>query len=437
MRTYRLVFLAGVAALAANAQAPDLPSLTAFYQDLHAHPELSRHEQRTSAALAGELRKAGYDVTEHVGKYPSGAQAFGIVAILKNGAGPVVLMRTELDGLPVEEKTGLPYASHVRTKDDSGADVGVMQACGHDLHMAAMLGAARLMASQKDRWAGTLMIVGQPSEETIDGARAMLADGLYTRFPKPDYLVAEHDTPDIAAGKVGLSAGPILASSTSVDVTIRGVGGHGARPEAGKDPIVMAAEFVLALQTIVSRQISPQDPSVVTVGSIHGGSKHNIIPDEVTLQISTRSYSDEVRKTILAAIERTARGVALTAGVPEDRAPIVKVGETESVPVTYNDPKLAARLKGALTSALGAENVTEPRAEMGSEDFGLLGLEGRQIPVVMLRLGAADPRELAESLRTGKPLPSLHSSLFYPRIDPALRTGVAAMTACALDLMKK
>jgi hippurate hydrolase len=288
----------------------------------------------------------------------------------------------------------------------------------------------------KDQWAGTLMLVGQPSEEMIDGARALLADGIYTRFPKPDYAIAQHDTPDIEAGKVGIAGGPILASSTSVDVTIRGLGGHGARPEATKDPIVMAAEFVLELQTIVSRQIAPQDPAVVTVGSIHGGSKHNIIPDEVALQLTTRSYSDEVRKTILAAIDRTARGVALTAGVPEDRAPIVKVSETESVPVTYNDPKLAGRLKGALADALGEGNVMEPRPEMGSEDFGLLGLEGRQIPVVMLRLGAADPRELAESLRTGKPMPSLHSSLFYPQIDPALRTGMVAMTACALDLMK-
>jgi hippurate hydrolase len=415
----------------------ELPSLTAIYQDLHSHPELSRHEERTAALLAGELRKAGYTVTGRVGKYPSGAQAFGIVAILKNGAGPVVLLRTELDALPVEEKTGLPYASHVRTKDDAGQDVGVMHACGHDLHMAAFLGTARLLAKLKDQWAGTLMLIGQPSEETIDGARAMLADGLYTRFPRPDYAIAQHDTPDIEAGKVGVAAGPILASSTSVDVTIRGLGGHGARPEATKDPIVMAAEFVLALQTIVSRQIAPQDPAVVTVGSIHGGSKHNIIPDEVALQLSTRSYSDEVRKTILAAIERTARGVALTAGVPEDRAPIVKVSETESVPVTYNDPKLAARLKGALAGALGERNVTEPRPEMASEDFGLFGLEGRQIPVFMLRLGAANPGNLAESLRTGKPLPSLHSSLFFPQIDPALRTGVIAMTASVLDLMKK
>jgi hippurate hydrolase len=443
MRALSILSIAGAAALAAGAQdlrtqvSPELPSLVTLYQDLHAHPELSRHEERTSALLAGELRKAGYAVTERVGKYPSGAQAFGVVGILKNGAGPVVLLRTELDALPVEEATGLPFASRVRTKDDAGQDVGVMHACGHDLHMSAWLGAARVLAKMKDRWSGTLMMVAQPSEETIDGARAMLADGIYQRFPKPDFAVAEHDTPDIEAGKVGFVSGPSLASSTSVDVTMRGIGGHGARPEATKDPIVMSAEFIMELQTIVSRQIAPQSPAVVTVGSIHGGSKHNIIPDEVAMQLTTRSYSDDVRKTILEAIERTARGVALAAGVPENRAPIVKVSETESVPVTYNDPALTERLRGALVGALGAQSVTEAHPEMGSEDFGLFGLEGRQIPVAMLRLGAADPPALAESLRTGKPLPSLHSSLFAPKIDPALRTGVMAMTASALELMKK
>jgi len=435
--------MACLAASAAGAQDlralvdPELPPLVTLYQDLHSHPELSRHEERTSALLAGELRKAGYTVTERVGRYPTGAQAFGVVGVLKNGPGPLVLLRTELDALPVEERTGLPFASRVRTKDDAGQDVGVMHACGHDLHMAAWLGAARALAKMKDRWSGTLLVVAQPSEETIDGARAMLADGIYQRFPQPDFAVAEHDTPEIEAGKVGVIAGPSLASSTSVDVLMRGLGGHGARPEATKDPIVMSAEFIMALQTIVSRQIAPQSPAVVTVGSIHGGSKHNIIPDEVALQLTTRSYSDDVRKTILEAIERTARGVALTAGVPEDRAPIVKVSETESVPVTYNDPAVTERLRGALVRAMGAESVTQAHAEMGSEDFGLFGLEGRRIPIVMLRLGAADPQALAESLRTGKPLPSLHSSLFYPKIDPALGTGVMAMTASALELMKK
>ena len=415
----------------------EIAPLIATYRELHAHPELSHHEEHTSALLAGQLRQAGYTVTEHVGRYTDGAPAFGIVALLRNGPGPVVLVRTELDALPVEEKTGLPFASRVRTKNDAGQDVGVMHACGHDLHMTSLLGTARLLARLKDRWSGTLMLVGQPSEETVDGAHAMLADDLYARFAKPDFAIALHDTPDEEAGKVSVMGGPILASSTSVDVIIRGSGGHGARPETTKDPVVMAAEFVMALQTIVSRQIAPQDPAVVTVGSIHGGSKHNIIPDEVALQISTRSYSDEVRRKILAAIERTARGVALAAGVPEDRGPIVRVSATEGAPVTYNDPKLSERLRVAIAAAVGEQNMEPGKAEMASEDFGLFGLEGRQIPVFMMRLGAADPQKLAESLRTGKPLPSLHSSLFYPDVEPALRAGVTAMTAAVLELMKK
>jgi len=312
----------------------------------------------------------------------------------------------------------------------------VMHACGHDLHMACFLGTARTLAGIRDRWHGTLMLIGQPAEERIGGARAMLADGLYARFGKPDYCIAQHDDPSIAAGNVGVVAGPLLASSTSVDVIIRGVGGHGAHPDATKDPIVVAAQFVLALQTIVSRQTPPQDPAVVTVGSIHGGTKHNIIPDEVKLEISTRAFSENVRQNILASIERIARGVALAAGIPEDRAPIVTV-DPDHAPVTYNDPELARRLKEALRVSLGGEHVLDSTPEMGSEDFGLFGLEGRQIPIFMLRLGAADPEKLKESQRTGKPLPSLHSSLFFPMAEPAIRTGVIAMTSSVLGLMAK
>jgi hippurate hydrolase len=414
----------------------EVPALFSIYKDLHAHPEISQHEERTSALLAEELRKAGYTVTEHVGKYPDGRAAFGVVAILSNGAGPTVLVRTDMDALPVEEKTGLPYASTVHTKDDAGQTVGAMHACGHDLHMASFLGTARTLAAIKDRWHGTLMLIGQPSEERVNGARAMLADRLYERFGRPDSCIAQHDTPEIAAGQVGVVAGPILSGANTVDVIIRGVGGHGARPETTKDPIVMAAQFVLALQTIVSRQTAPQDPAVVTVGSIHGGTRPNIIPDEVKLQISTRAFSEEVRRNTLAAIERTARGVALAAGVPEDRAPIVTVNQAESVPVTYNDPALAARLKDSLRAALGSQNVLDGKASMVSEDFGLFGLEGRQIPCFMLWLGAADPDKLKESLRTGRALPSLHSSLFAPLPEPAIRTGVIAMTSAVLDLAK-
>ncbi len=404
----------------------ELPALLATYRDLHAHPELSQHEERTSAFLANELREAGYSVTEHIGRYPDGSAAFGIAAILKNGAGRTVLVRTEMDALPVEERTGLPFSSQ---------NAGVMHACGHDLHMTSFLGTARLLAKLKDRWRGTLMLIGQPAEETVSGARAMLSDDLYARFARPDYAIALHDEPSIEAGKVGVLAGPLLAGSTSVDVTIRGLGGHGARPELTKDPIVIAAQFILAIQTIVSRQISPQEPAVVTVGSIHGGSKHNIVPDEVKLQLTTRYYSDDVRRTILTAIEREARGVALGAGVPDDRAPIVKDGE--STPVTYNDPKLAGRLRGTFAAALGEGNVVEARRLMVSEDFGQFGLNGHQIPTLMFFLGASDPAKLAESQRTGTPLPSLHSSLFYPQAEPAIRTGIVATTAAVVELMGK
>ncbi len=446
LRHSRLIFLAIlVGALPLLARPADdyrpaidaqVPDLFAIYKDLHAHPELSQHEERASALLAAELRKAGYTVADHIGKYADGRGAFGIVAILKNGAGPTVLVRTDMDALPVEEKTGLPYASTVHVTDDSAATVGVMHACGHDLHMACFLGTARTLARMKDRWHGTLMLIGQPAEERIGGAQAMLADHLYERFGRPDFCIAQHDNPEIAAGQVAVVAGPVLSSSTSVDVTIRGVGGHGARPEATKDPIVMAAQFVLALQTIVSRQTPPQDPAVVTVGSIHGGTKHNIIPDEVRLQISTRAFTEETRRNTLADIERTARGVALAAGVPEDRAPIVTV-EPEGVPVTYNDPMLAARLKESLRAALSTGNVLDGKAAMASADFGVFGLAGRQIPCFMLWLGAADPDKLKESRLTGKPLPSLHSSLFAPLPEPAIRTGVIAMTSSVLELMGK
>ena len=424
--------------VAADDLAPqvDVASLLATYRDLHAHPELSHQEARTAALLAGELRKAGYTVTEHVGKYADGSQAFGIVAVLKRGSGPTVLVRTELDALPVEEKTGAAFASQVRARNASGQDVGVMHACGHDLHMMSLLGTAQTLA-KSDRWSGTLVLVGQPSEETVEGARAMLADGFYTRFPRPDYAIALHNEPTIEAGKVGLVGGPIYASATTVEVRIRGVGGHGAHPESTKDPVVMAAQYVLAIQTIVSRQTLPLEPAVVTVGTIHGGTKGNIIPDEVVLQLTVRAFNEDVRKSILASLDRMARGVALAAGVPDDRAPVMKVFDGESAPATYNDPKLAERLSRVFKGALGAGNVIESKPIMVSEDFGLFGLEGHQIPTVMFQLGTSSPQQLEESRRSGKPVASLHSSQFLPQAEPALRTGIAATTAAVLDLLKK
>jgi hippurate hydrolase len=410
-----------------------LPALTGTYKHLHRNPELSHHEEKTSALLASELRKLGYSVTEHVGKYQDGSQAFGVVAVMQNGTGPRVLIRTDMDALPVEEMTGLDYASTVRSTNAQGQDVGVMHACGHDIHMTVLLGVAREMADRKSQWHGTLVLIGQPSEETIDGARAMLADGLYERFGQPDFVLSEHDTNDVAAGSIAIKGGPLLASSTGIYVTMRGIGGHGSRPEAGKDPIVLAAEFVLVAQTIVSRQIDPQQPAVLSVGTIHGGTKNNIIPDEVELGMTLRTYSPAVRDSIVADVRRTANGLAEAYGVPANRMPVVRIGE--STPETYNDPVLAERLRASAIASLGRERVEEARSVMGSEDVGLYTLEGK-IPGVMYWLGAADPGKLAESHKSGTQLPSLHSALFAPVYAPAIKTGVTAMTAMALDLLK-
>lgn len=412
----------------------EVPGLVTTYKGLHGAPELSHHEAKTSALLAEELRKAGYAVTERVGKYPDGTQAYGVVAILKNGKGPTLLIRADMDALPVTEATGLPYASTVRSKNPAGQDVGVMHACGHDIHVTTMIGVARAMAAMKDKWHGTLMLVGQPSEETIDGAKAMMADHLYERFGRPDMAIALHDA-NFAAGKVSVVPGPALASSTSIDVVMRGVGSHGSAPEAGKDPIVMAAAFITQVQTVVSRSVSPQQPAVVTVGDIHGGTKRNIIPDEVKMELTTRSYSEAVRQTIIDGVKRTARGVAIAAGVPEDRMPVVTVLDDESTPAMINDVALSARLQKIFVAKLGAENVIERKPIMGSEDFGIFSM-GEKIPAVIFWLGAYDPAKVAESEKTGKALPSPHSPLFAPLPEPALRTGVTAMTDAALELLQ-
>ena len=410
-----------------------LPALVETYKHLHRNPELSHHEEKTAAYIAAELRTLGYTVAEHVGKYPDGSQGYGVVATLENGSGPHLLLRTELDALPVEEKTGLDYASTVHSTNAQGQDVGVMHACGHDLHMTVLLGVAREMAARKSTWHGTLMLIAQPSEETIDGAKAMLNDRLYERFGRPDFVVSEHDSNDVPAGAVAMKGGPFLAGSTGVYVTMRGVGGHGSSPQTGKDPIVLAAEFVLVAQTIVSRQIDPQQPAVLTVGTIHGGTKNNIIPDQVTLGITLRTYSSEVRDQIIADIRRTANGLAQAYGIPEDRMPLVTLGE--STPPTLNDPALTERIRRAATMALGNDRVLDAHAIMGSEDVGLFTLEGK-IPGAMYWLGAADPDKLAQSRKTGVPLPSPHSPLFAPVYAPAITSGVTAMTAIALDLLK-
>jgi amidohydrolase len=409
----------------------ELPSLVTTYKQLHAAPELSQHEEKTAALLASRLRELGYAVTERVGKYDDPSlTSYGVVAVLKNGAGPTVLVRSDMDALPVVEQTGLPYASTVKTKNTTGEEVGVMHACGHDVHITTLMGTAKMLAATKDHWHGTLILIGQPAEEVVKGASAMLRDGLYDRFGRPDFVVAFHDSANLAAGTVGYTPGYFMASADSVNVTIRGLGGHGAAPQSTRDPIVAAAQFVLALQTIVSRENSPLDPAVVTVGAIHGGTKRNIIPDEVKLLMTVRTYKPEVRKRVLASIERIARSTALAAGIPELLAPVVEVLAGESTNSTYNDPALAERLAAALRPALGEQNVLKTDPLMVSEDFNLFSLDNK-IPSAMFNLGAVAPAKIA----SGERLPSLHSSLFAPDPEPTLRTGIKGMVTMVWELM--
>ncbi len=410
-----------------------LGSLSETYKHLHRNPELSRHEDKTAVFLAEELRKLGYAVTEHVGTYADGTQADGVVAVMQNGSGPHLLIRTDMDALPVEEQTKSDFASTVGSVNEQGQRVGVMHACGHDLHMTVLLGSAREMAARRSQWRGTLILIGQPSEEIGQGAKAMLADHLYDRFGRPDYVLSEHDSPDVPAGSIAIKSGPLLAGVASIDVTIRGVGSHGSAPQQGKDPILLASEFVLLAQTIVSRQIDPQQPAVLTVGMFHGGTKNNIIPDEVKLGLSVRCYSPAVLDQMIAAIRRTANGLAEAYGVPADRMPTITL--VNKGPATVNDDALAERLKKTAGDALGKDRVDEARPIMASEDVGLFTLDGK-IPGVMFWLGAADPEKLRESRSSGVPLPGLHSPFFAPVYAPAIETGVTAMTAMVLSLLK-
>ncbi len=405
-------------------------SLDALYKHLHQSPELSYHEKETAARIARELAEAGFEVTAGVG-------GTGVVGVLKNGPGPTVLVRTDLDALPVEEKTGLDYASKVRTRDDAGKEVAVMHACGHDMHMTAFIGVARALGKLRDRWSGTAVFIGQPAEERGGGALAMLNDGLYTRFPRPDYALAFHVDAALEAGRIGYREGFGMANVDSVDVTIRGLGGHGAYPHATKDPVVIAAQVILALQTIVSREVRPIDAAVVTVGSIHGGTKHNIIPDEVQLQLTLRSYSDENRELILTAVRRIVTGIARAAGVPPDREPVIKLANDEYTPATYNDPALVQRLVGVWKPLLGESNVVARDPEMGGEDFSRYGRVDPKVPIMLVRLGAIDDARMAASKSPGAGLPSLHSPLFWPALHPTIENGVKAMTAAVMELLKK
>ena len=417
-----------LASLAAAAEprawlAENADDLLELYKHFHAHPELSFEEQETAARLATELRAAGAEVTQDVGGH-------GVVAIVKNGDGPTLMLRTDLDALPVVEQTGLPYASTVRVTDKRGAVVGVMHACGHDIHMTNLVGVARYLAAHKDAWQGTLMLIGQPAEERGAGAKAMLDDGLFRRFPRPDFAIALHVDASLETGKVGYRTGYSLANVDSVDIKIHGRGGHGAYPHATIDPIVIAARLVLDLQTIVSREVKPIEPSVITVGSIHGGTKHNVIGDLCELQITVRSYSQEVRRQLHAAIRRKTLAAAASAGAPE---PDVEI--SEGTPSLWNDPELGERAAAAFRRELGDENVTDAEPSMGGEDFSRYGLEG--VPIMMYRLGAVNAERLAELTADGGAPPSLHSPFFYPDPQPAITTGCRTMIAAALDILRR
>ena len=400
-----------------------LPDAQTLYLDLHQHPELSSHETRTAAELANRLRTLGYEVTEHVG-------GTGVVAILKNGAGPTVMLRTELDALPVEEKTGLPYASKVRAKDDSGRDVGVMHACGHDVHMAALFGTASIMAHNKDSWHGTLMLIGQPAEETITGADKMIKDGLFTRFPKPDVGIALHDTNNLPIGKVGITPGYAKAAADSIRITVYGKGGHGAQPHTTIDPVLIAARIAVTVQSIVAREIKPGEPAVITIGYIQAGTKNNIIPDDAQMGLTVRSFKPEVRQHLLAAIERVAKGEAMAAGA--EKMPLVE--KYESTGAVYNDPVLTRHLAATLEDVLGKGTVVTEDQIMTSEDYAYFVEQG--IPSFYFTLGVADPQKLAEAKASGKQLPSNHSPLFAPVAEPSIKTGMTAEVTILRDLLK-
>ena len=400
------------------------PDVDALYIDLHRNPELGFQETQTAAKLAARLKALGFDVTTGVGKT-------GVVGVLRNGTGPTVMLRTELDALPVEEKTGLPFASTVVMKNAAGQSTPVMHACGHDLHMAAWAGTARLMAEHRRRWSGTLVMVGQPAEEGLGGARAMLSDGLFTRFPRPDFALSLHDDDTMPAGTIGYHPGLFRAMSDSVTITVYGRGGHGAMPHNTVDPIVLASRIVLSLQTIVSRENNPVDPVVITVGSIHGGTQANIIPDEVRLQLSVRTYTDDVRTRTFAAIRRIARGEATSAGAP--REPLVETPERANPPV-YNDPTLTLRVAGALKKGLGESVVVEMPAKMTSEDFSEYGLAG--VPSALLHIGAVHPSKLSAARQSGIPVPAPHSSEWAPEREPTLKGAIRAETTALLELLR-
>ncbi len=411
----------------------ELEGLVATYEDLHRHPEVSFQEEKTSARVADALRAAGFEVTRGFGDYGIERPCHGVVGVLRNGDGPTVLVRTDLDALPMPEKTGLPYASEAMVKNVSGRTVPAMHACGHDMHMTCFLGAAKIVSDLRDRWKGTVVFIGQPAEERGAGAKALLADGLYEKFPRPDYAIALHCSPSVASGSVGLCPGYALANVDSVDIHVTGKGGHGAMPHLTIDPVTTAAQIVVSLQTIVSRNVSPFDPAVITVGSFHAGTAHNIIPDEAHLQLTVRSYKPEVREQLLTRIREIATQTALGAGIPESGIS-VEVSTTATTPSTYNDPELTSRLRSILENALGKQHVVEAEPVMAGEDFGRYTVGG-DVPICMMWLGVVKPEELAAS-KNGGPAPApLHNSRFAPDAEPSIRTGVTSFVSAVLDLL--
>lgn len=400
-----------------------------LYKELHANPELSYQETETSARLAIILKEMGYEVTEGFG-------GTGVVAILKNGKGKTIMLRADMDGLPVKERTGVSYSSKKKVINLEGQEVFTMHACGHDIHMTVLIGAARALLESRNKWQGTLILILQPAEEVSGGARAMLREGLYTNYPRPDYNLALHVSADLEAGKVGYISGYAMANVDSVDILVKGIGGHGAYPHKTKDPIMLATQLVMALQTIVSREISPLEPAVVTVGSIHGGTKHNVIPNEVKLQLTIRSYSDSVRNKTLAGIKRIAENLARSAGLPNTLYPVITIKD-EYTPAVFNDPKLTRKLKQSFEKALGKDNVIQVSQVMAGEDFGMYGRIKPIIPTSLFWLGSVNKTKYNLSNRRGSPLPSLHSDVFMPDPIPTINTGIKALTQAAHDLFNK
>ncbi|KPM83648.1 M20 metallopeptidase family protein [Pseudoalteromonas lipolytica] len=407
-----------------------MPEIEKLYLDLHQSPELSYHEKETGQKLAKQLKQLGFTVTDNVGGY-------GVVGIYENGDGPTVMIRTDTDGLPIVEQTGKPYASKVTVTNDAGATVGVMHGCGHDIHMSSFIGTAQQLMTHKDQWQGTLMMVAQPAEEVGGGAKAMLKEGLFTKYPTPDHVIGLHVSASVPAGKVSMKTEYTMASVDSVDIIVKGKGGHGAYPHTTIDPVVIASRIVLALQTITSRELSPLEPSVITVGSIHGGSKHNVISDEVKLQLTLRSYNPEVRLQQIAAIKRITKGIALSAGLDESLAPEVYVHEDESIPSTYNNPAQTNVVRSAIANAIGEDNVLETEAVMAGEDFGLYGRTEQNVPITLFWLGGVEPSQYDSAMQSGATLPSLHSSKFAPDYKKALPTGITAMSNAAVALFNK